>query len=74
TGKLPVGVVKYFDSLGDGVFNLMQSRLHISAGKTYTDPNSDLLIEKQLKVRFKIVPYGSIGEIVADINLNKTID
>lgn len=73
TGKLPVGVIKNFDNLGDSVFADMVNRGEISAGKTFTDPNSDLLVEKTLNVSFTIVPYGSIGEIRGTLNLKNKI-
>ncbi|HRO76119.1 MAG TPA: DUF2586 family protein [Crocinitomicaceae bacterium] len=73
TGKLPAGVVKTFDNLGDGVFADMVNRKHISAGKTFTDPNSDLLVEKVLNVEWSLVPYGSVGEIKGLLNLKNKI-
>ncbi len=73
TGKLPVGVVKTFDNLGDGVFADMVNRQHISAGKTFTDPDSDLLVAKVLNIEWSLVPYGSIGEIRGVLNLKNKI-
>ncbi|BBQ08161.1 DUF2586 family protein [Elizabethkingia anophelis] len=69
TGKMSPGVVIFLESIGDGVFADMVRRGEITTGKTYVDPNSDLLVEKVLKVGYKIVPRGSIGEINGTINL-----
>lgn len=73
TGLLPVGVVKYFDAIGDDVFARMVTRGEITYGKATTDANSDLIVEKILKVGFVIVPYGTVGEIQGTINLKKNI-
>jgi hypothetical protein len=72
TGKLAIGTIKYFEGLGDRVFDRLSSV--ISYGKTYVDPNSDLLTPpKELKISFKIVPTGQIYVISGNINLTKTI-
>ncbi len=68
-GKLPTGMVGYYDAVGDQEFQRLAGNALISDGKTYTDADSDLLIDKVLKVRFAIVPTGCINEIVGDINL-----
>lgn len=73
TGLLPPGVVKNFDGIGDTMFGNMVNRGQISAGKTTTDPNSDLLIEKVLKIAYAIVPTGTIGEIRGTINLQNKL-
>lgn len=73
TGKLPAGVVKNFDSIGDTVFGDMVNRTEISAGKTFTNPDSDLLVEKVLQVQWRIVPYGTVGEINGILNLKNKI-
>ncbi len=74
TGKLPVGVVKYFDSLGDTIMKQMETKEEISGGKTYTDPNSDLITPpKTLNVAFSFVPYGQIGEIKGVINIKNQL-
>lgn len=69
TGKLPPGVVVALEDLGDEVFEDMVKRGEISYGKTTVDKESDLLIAKLLKVSYKIVPKGSVGEINGTINL-----
>lgn len=68
-GKLPVGMVGYYNAVGDTEFNRLAGSGLISEGKTYTDPDSDLLIEKVLKIRFAVVPTGCINEITGTINL-----
>lgn len=68
-GKLPAGLVGYYDAIGDDVFGKMQGKQLISGGKTTVDPNSDLLIAKLLKLAFKVGPTGCIGEIKGTINL-----
>lgn len=73
TGKLPVGVVKNFEGIGDAVLADMISAREISAGKTYVDAHSDLIGEKVLKVQFRIIPYGAINAISAEINLKTSL-
>lgn len=73
TGKLPVGVVKNFEKIGDTVFSDMEKRKEISFGKCTVDPNSDLLVEKILKVKFRIIPYGNVGEIIGTSNLKTSL-
>lgn len=73
TGLLPVGVIKYFENLGDDVLIDMERRKEISAGRTIVDPTSDLLVEKLLKMKFRIVPYGSVDEIEGVSNLKTTL-
>lgn len=73
TGKLPPGVVKYFDGIGNGVFSEMLKRSEISLGVTVTDPTSDLVIEKILRQTFKVVPYGYANEIQGTLNLKRNV-
>ncbi|WP_027391783.1 DUF2586 family protein [Aquimarina latercula] len=73
TGKLPVGVIKNFEGIGNTELGRMVAAKEITAGVTIVDPNSDLIVEKTLKVDFRIVPYGSIGEIFGTINLKTNI-
>ncbi|CAA0152823.1 conserved hypothetical protein [Tenacibaculum maritimum] len=73
TGKLPPGVVVALEDLGDAVFENMEKRGEITFGKTAVDKNSDLLIEKVLKVGYNIVPKGGIGEIKGIINLKTKV-
>jgi hypothetical protein len=68
-GKLPVGMVGYYNAIGDDEFNRLAGNSLISEGKTYTDPDSDLLIEKVLKIRFAVIPTGCVNEITGIINL-----
>lgn len=68
-GKLPTGTVAYYNELGNAVFNFLAGRELISEGEALTDPNSDLLITKQLNVQFGVVPTGCVGVIKGTINL-----
>lgn len=67
--KLPTGMLGYYDATGDAEFDRMAGNGLISGGKTYTDGDSDLLIEKVLNVDFAVVPTGMVNEIKGTINL-----
>ncbi|AZA90923.1 Uncharacterised protein [Chryseobacterium nakagawai] len=69
TGKLLPGVVVALEALGDSVFADMQRAGEISGGKTYVDPNSDVIVAKVLTIGFKVVPKGNVGEINGTVNL-----
>lgn len=69
TGKMSPGVVVALEDIGDKVFEDMLKRGEITYGKTYVDKDSDLLVAKELKVKYKVVPKGAIGEINGTINL-----
>ena len=69
TGKLAIGIVKEMESTGDEVFERMQSMGWLSAGKTFVDKDSDVLVSKIVNISFVAVPYGTIGEIRGTINL-----
>lgn len=69
TGKLSPGTVVALESIGNQVLADMQKRGEITAGECIVDPESDLIVEKVLKVAYKIVPRGSISEISGFINL-----
>ncbi|SDE75864.1 DUF2586 family protein [Riemerella columbipharyngis] len=73
TGKLSKGTLVALEDVGDKVFEDMILRGEITYGKTYIDADSDLLVERILKVNYKIVPKGVIGEINGTLNL-KTRD
>ncbi len=74
TGYLPVGMIKYFEGLGDQAFVNMTSAGEISDGATIVDPLSQLLTgDKQLNVSFAVVPTASIGTIKGVINLKTKI-
>ena len=68
-GKLVSGMVDYYNKLGDSVFNSMASKGLISEGKTEVDPDSDMLVDKVLRVSFSVIPTGMVNEIVGTINL-----
>ncbi|HAP94544.1 MAG TPA: hypothetical protein DCP54_02090, partial [Chryseobacterium sp.] len=73
TGKLSPGTIVALEDIGDNVFADMVKRGEITYGNTTVDPNSDLIVEKILKVSYVIVPKGSIGEISGFINLKTQI-
>lgn len=69
TGKLSPATIVALKAIGDQVLADMEKRNEITAGQTIIDPESDLIVEKLLKVAYKIVPRGSINEISGFINL-----
>lgn len=74
-GKLPLGVVKSFNSLGNTAFEEMLSKKLISNGATYTNPESDLLTgERALEIDFDLQPTGTINKIKGTINLKKSLN
>jgi len=74
SGKLPPGLVKYFEGLGDTALGKMERNKEISAGKTTIDADSNLLvIPRTLSVSFKIQPTGTIDLISGTINLQTSI-
>lgn len=73
TGKLPVGIVKYFEGLGNKAFTAMLKAGEISDAKTVVDPTSNLMSgDKELKVSFTVVPTGTINAISGTLNLKTT--
>jgi hypothetical protein len=74
TGKLPPGMVKYFEGIGNQAFFEMLAAGEISGGESVVDPDSDLLTgAKELKVAFNMVPTGMVGQITGTINIKKTL-
>ncbi len=74
TGKLPPGIVKYLEGIGDDALATMERNAEISAGKTTVDKDSDLITPpKELKVSFNILPYGTIALISGTINIKKQL-
>jgi len=68
-GKLPSGIVGYYNAIGNEVFKFLAGKGLISDGDASTDANSDLLIAKVLNVSFGVVPTGCVNEIIGTINL-----
>lgn len=68
-GKLSPDMLAYYNAIGDNVFDRMDNAGLISSGKTTVDGDSDLLIEKVLRVQFSVVPTGMVNEIKGTINL-----
>lgn len=74
TGKLAIGVVKSFNSIGNEEFADMESDGLISGGITYTNPDSNLLTgERALEVAFDLQPTGTINKIKGTINLKQSL-
>ncbi|MEG1199336.1 MAG: hypothetical protein RSD53_08095, partial [Algoriella sp.] len=61
------------EQIGDDVFADMQNSNELSLGKTTIDPDSDLLVKKELIVNFVIVPMGTLGEITGTINIKNSL-
>lgn len=73
TGKLRPATIVALEDIGDKVFGDMVRNGEISYGKTTVDPQSDLIVEKELIVSFVIVPRGNIGEIKGTINFKTQV-
>lgn len=74
TGKLPPGIVKYFEGIGGRAFDAMLAAGEISGAKTTVDADSNLLSgDKALNVSFVVVPTGTINEIKGTINFKNSI-
>lgn len=71
-GKLPTGVRVGLETIGDDIFTDMKNAVEISNGKTTVDPDSDLLVAKELKVSFNVQPTGVLGYLNGTINLKST--
>ena len=73
TGKMPLGVIVSLESIGQQVFDDMVLAGEISGGTVKIDPNSDLLIAKELIITYSVVPTGTIGEIKGTINVKNKV-
>ncbi len=71
-GLLPPGMLKYYEAVGNAVFESLAGKSLVSYGETYVDPASDLLVAKVLNIQFGVVPTGCINEIVGVINLKNS--
>lgn len=71
-GKMTAGLVAYYEALGNEAFNSLAKNELVSGGKTTIDPDSDLLIAKELKAAFVVNPTGCIGKIKGVINLKNS--
>ena len=69
-GKLPSGMIGYYNALGNDTFEYLAGKGLISGGSASTDADSDLLIEKKLNISFKVQPTGCVNEIAGTINLS----
>lgn len=68
-GKLPTGVRVGLEAIGDDIFDDMVNAVEISAAKTTVDPDSDLLVAKELNVSYNVQPTGVLGFLNGTINL-----
>jgi hypothetical protein len=72
-GKLTTDMVDYYNAVGDNAFGQLAGKSLISDGKTDIDPESDLLIAKQLDVQFAVIPTGMVNVIKGTINVRSKI-
>jgi hypothetical protein len=68
-GKLTTDMVDYYNAVGNNALGALAGKGLISDGYATVDQDSDLLIEKVLKVQFAVIPTGMINEITGTINL-----
>jgi hypothetical protein len=68
-GKLTTDMLDYYNAVGNNALGELAGKGLISDGYATVDPDSDLLIEKVLKVQFAVIPTGMINEIKGTINL-----
>lgn len=68
-GKLVSGVRVSLENVGNDVFDTMVNRGEISGGRVAIDPDSDLLVEKEMGVTFDLQPTGTLGFLNGTINL-----
>lgn len=73
TGKLRPATIVALEDIGDKVFGDMVRNGEITYGKTFVDGDSDLIVAKELKVSYVIVPRGNIGEIKGTINFKTQV-
>lgn len=74
TGKLEVGMLRYYEDIGNDVFDKMTKAKELSGGETSVDPESNLLYgEKELNVFFDWVPMGTIGKIKGTVNIKSSL-
>ncbi|MDD2345192.1 MAG: DUF2586 family protein [Bacteroidales bacterium] len=68
-GKLPAGLISYYNEVGNAAFRALAGKQLISEGITITDPDSDLLVEKILNQQFSVIPTGCVNSIEGVLNL-----
>lgn len=74
TGKMGTGTVKYFEDIGNDVFNNMAASQELSGGETEVDGDSNLLTgDRVLKVFYRWVPMGCIAGIDGTVNIKTSI-
>lgn len=70
SGKLPGGMIGYYNAVGNDTFEYLANKGLISGGSASTDANSDLLLAKKLNISFTVQPTGCVNEIIGTINLS----
>jgi hypothetical protein len=74
TGLLSPGMIKYYEGIGNRVFENMAVLQELSGGKTVVDPQSNLLYgDKELKVFYNWVPMGTISRISGTVNIKRSL-
>lgn len=73
TGKLPIGIIKYLEGIGNRAFERLATAAEIAAGQTIIDPESDLVTNGKLNADFTVVHYGTIDQIDGTIRNKKTL-
>jgi len=81
-GYIPGNVAKALEERGDGVFRTMANNEEISVGKTYIDPlqktdagvPTSLVLTRNLKVKWKMVPFGKIEAISGELGFTVSIE
>lgn len=72
-GKLSPAVRVSLEEIGNNVFLDMAKNSEISAGKVTIDPDSDLLVKKELVIYYVVQPLGTVSEITGTINLKTQV-
>lgn len=72
-GKMGQDLIDLYAGIGDKAFKSLQNKSLISKGKTYINPESDLLVAKELLCGFSVIPTGCVGKITGTINLKTSL-
>lgn len=72
-GKIPPAVRVALEEIGNQVFADMVRDNEISSGSVQVDPNSDLLIKKELIVNYILQPLGTLSEINGTMHLKTQV-
>lgn len=75
TGKMAPEVLTAYQQSCDGAINInMTANGEISGGKTYVDPDQDVISTDKVKTKLKIVPKGMVKEIEVELGYTKTLE